>query len=85
MPKTIVMCPPTHFDVEYELSTNEWMDKSVRPDKELAQSQWQALYDACLRAGLKVLLMKPEMGLPDLTFAANAGLPWKKKFILSRL
>jgi N-dimethylarginine dimethylaminohydrolase len=29
--KKVLLCPPTYFDVEYEI--NPWMHKEVRPDK----------------------------------------------------
>lgn len=85
MAKTIVMCPPTHFDVQYELSTNRWMDMNCSPDKNLASRQWLDLFGACLEYGLKVLLMKPRPVLPDMTFVANVGLqiPGGKGIIIS--
>ena len=85
MPKTIVMCPPTHFDIQYELNTNRWMDIDSQPDKNLVARQWLDLFGACWEFGLKILLMKPRPGLPDMTFAANAGLqiPGGKGIIIS--
>lgn len=81
--KTLVMCPPTYFDVKYELNTNRWMDLSNRPNKALAQKQWRALYEGCLAAGLDIFLLSPGPDLPDMTFAANAGLSYRDLFIMS--
>lgn len=83
--KTIIMCPPTYFDVEYELSTNRWMNKNNKPDKNLASRQWLKLFSACLNSGIKALLIPPQRGLSDMTFVANAGLPipGNRGFILS--
>lgn len=71
--KTILMCRPTYFDIEYEI--NPWMhcDNRVRP--ETAAAQWQALHDIyTLRLGWKVELIDPAEHLPDLVFTANGGL-----------
>jgi len=85
MAKTLVMCPPNYFDVQYELSTNRWMNMDSQPDKNLVARQWLDLFGACLELGLKVLLIKPRPGLPDMVFAANAGLqiPGGKGVIIS--
>ena len=85
MAKIIVMCPPTFFDVQYELNTNRWMDTAIKPDRNLAARQWLELFTAFLRLGLKVHLIPPQPGLPDMTFAANAGLqiPGGKGAIIS--
>ncbi len=83
MPKKIVMCPPTYFDVVYELHTNKWMNLKNPPDYELAQRQWRQLYEACLNARMDVILQAPRPNLPDMTFMANAGIQYQDAFILS--
>jgi N-dimethylarginine dimethylaminohydrolase len=83
MNKRIVMCSPDYFDVLYELPTNRWMNKDIRPNKELAHKQWQALHDAFIEEGAEVFLMPPAKNFPDMTFVANAGLFWRNVFIVS--
>ncbi len=76
------MCPPHYFDVVYELETNSWMDTDNPPDKALAELQWARLYSRCLEFA-KLELAPAAPGLPDMTFVANAGLPYKNIFICS--
>jgi N-dimethylarginine dimethylaminohydrolase len=78
----VLMCPPTHFGIEYEI--NPWMSRSRASMPERARQQWQALYEALGRLGVKVDLLTPQPGLPDLVFTANAGLIFKQRFFSSR-
>ncbi len=73
MAKEILMCAPTHFDVEYEI--NPWMhcDNPVVHSRALAE--WQALHHIYTeRLGWRVHLLEPRAHLPDLVFTANGGL-----------
>jgi len=73
MKKQILMCPPTHFDVEYEI--NPWMHCANRVDPGRANAQWQSLYEIYTKKlGWDVHLLHPEPHLPDLVFTANGGL-----------
>ncbi|MCW5611022.1 MAG: nitrate reductase [Rubrivivax sp.] len=73
MSKQILMCPPTHFDVEYEI--NPWMHRDNRVDHARALAQWEALHDIYTRRlGWTVHLLEPREHLPDLVFTANGGL-----------
>jgi N-dimethylarginine dimethylaminohydrolase len=65
------MCPPTHFEVSY--SINPWMDIDVAVNLDLAVTQWSALKDSYERLGHLVETIQPVPGLPDMVFAANAG------------
>lgn len=67
-----VMCPPTHFAVEYAI--NPWMDASVPVDAERATVQWDVLRHAYLALGHRVEIAPPAPGQPDMVFAANGGL-----------
>jgi N-dimethylarginine dimethylaminohydrolase len=67
-----LMCPPTHFDVTYEI--NPYMDRRRPPDHDRAEAQFAGLVDALRQAGAAVSLLDPVPGLPDLVFTANAGL-----------
>lgn len=65
------MCPPEHFVVEYAI--NPWMDTATPVDTELALKQWEALRETYLRLGHEVEVLSPEIGLPDMVYAANGA------------
>ncbi len=66
------MTRPTYFSVEYAI--NPWMDTSTPVDADRAVAQWQGLCDTYRRLGHTVDLVQPVPGLPDMVYAANAGL-----------
>jgi N-dimethylarginine dimethylaminohydrolase len=66
------MTPPTFFTVEYAI--NPWMDTSNPVDVERAVAQWEDLRDTYRRLGHIVDIVEPVPGLPDMVYAANAGL-----------
>lgn len=73
MSKEVLMCPPTHFGVEYEI--NPWMHRSDPVDPARALEQWTALHEIYTRQlGWTVHLLEPQPGHPDLVFTANGGL-----------
>ena len=71
-PHHFLMCPPTHFAVEYAI--NPWMDPSVPVDRDRALGQWRRLRDLYRALGHQVSEIAPIEGLPDMVFAANGGL-----------
>jgi len=77
-----LMCPPDYYEVVYEI--NPWMSVRRKVNQKLAEKQWQS-YHKLLTQELKVKveLLKPVQGLPDLVFTANAGLVYKRLFIRS--
>lgn len=81
----LVMCGPECFDVAYELSTNRWMNKKVKPWKDAAYQQWFRLFGQCVEtAGFGMIkIMRPKPKLPDMVFVANAGLVYQDIFIAS--
>ena len=69
----ILMCPPYHFDVRYEI--NPWMNMQTRVDNAAARGQWETLYHLLVdEVGAEVEIVDPVPGLPDFVFTANAGL-----------
>jgi N-dimethylarginine dimethylaminohydrolase len=70
--RRFLMCPPAFFDVTYRI--NPWMHPAVPTDRRRAGAQWLALVEAYRLAGHPVLTTPPVDGLPDMVFAANAGL-----------
>jgi N-dimethylarginine dimethylaminohydrolase len=81
--KTIFMCPPTRFDVNYVI--NPWMEGNYhKVDHRQAAEQWERLRYTLLKVGVKLLkLAEPPADCPDAVFTANAGLIFKGKFIPS--
>ena len=77
----ILMCPPDHYGIEYEI--NPWMSRSRQADRELAARQWRGLYETLLGLGAEVSLVEPVAGLPDLVFTANAALIHRRRAVLS--
>ncbi len=78
----ILMCPPEHFGIEYEI--NPWMKRSVASDPAESRLQWAALHRSLVELGVIVELLSPVAGLPDLVFTANAGLVYRDAFVGSR-
>lgn len=70
-PRRYLMCPPRHFAVSYAI--NPWMDPSQPVDTARAMAQWAELVDTYHALGHTVEVIDPELGLPDMVFAANAG------------
>src|SRR3954468_3648460 len=82
-----LMCPPRHFAVTY--SINPWMDPKawVKGGDTLhaaALRQWAALHRALLQTGAAIETVKPEPGLPDLVFTANAAVVLDGKALMAR-
>jgi lysine-ketoglutarate reductase/saccharopine dehydrogenase-like protein (TIGR00300 family) len=76
------MCAPRFYGVEYVI--NPWMEGNVgRVDRAAARAQWQALHDA-LAGHAPVEIIPPVEGLPDMPFAANAGLVYDDTYIPAR-
>ena len=67
MPTTVLMCPPTFFDVRE--AKNPYVGLPI--DRVRAERQWENLRRSLEEAGLKVELIDPVPGLDDMVFAAN--------------
>jgi len=70
-PRRFLMCPPTYFDVVYEI--NPWMDLGVPVDAGRALAQWEHLRATYEAHGHHVEVIDPVPGLPDMVYAANGG------------
>ncbi|MGC1276362.1 MAG: arginine deiminase-related protein [Planctomycetaceae bacterium] len=79
---TILMCPPEHYGIEYEI--NPWMSRSRPADRDVAARQWRGLHGVLESLGVDVRLQEPVAGLPDLVFTANAGLVFRDTVYLSQ-
>jgi N-dimethylarginine dimethylaminohydrolase len=69
--RTYLMCPPTHFDVQYAI--NAWMDPTTPVDRDRAMAEWESLRATYVSLGHNVHLLDPVDGLPDMVFAANGA------------
>lgn len=78
----ILMCPPDHYGIEYEI--NPWMNRSMASVRDLAFRQWRDLRQTLGMLGAAVEEMTPQPGLPDLVFTANAGLMYRNQFFSAR-
>ncbi|MDA1016944.1 MAG: arginine deiminase-related protein [Planctomycetota bacterium] len=78
----ILMCPPDFYGVEYEI--NPWMDREREVDHALAVEQWADLRAILESIGVKIELVPPRPGLPDLVFTANAAIVFGQRCVLSR-
>lgn len=77
----ILMCSPEYFGVEYVI--NPWMQGHVgRADASRARKQWDVLH-SILSALTDVQVLEGARGLPDMCFAANAGLVLEDVFVQS--
>jgi N-dimethylarginine dimethylaminohydrolase len=81
-PPRILMCPPDHYGIEYEI--NPWMSLRVGSEPEAAGRQWRGLHETLVGLGAAVALVEPVAGLPDMVFTANAGLVHREVVVLSR-
>lgn len=78
----ILMCAPDHYDVDYVI--NPWMEGNIhKSTKDCAVEQWEKLHSA-IKEYAAVDLVKPEKGVPDMVFTANAGLVLGENVVLSR-
>jgi len=76
------MCPPTYFDVRYEI--NPWMNAAVPVDRDLALTQWGHLVAAYRAAGHTVTLLPAAPELPDQVFAANGATMVDGRVLIAR-
>jgi N-dimethylarginine dimethylaminohydrolase len=68
----MLMCAPTHYRVDYTI--NPWMENQIgKADNALAIRQWTNLARLLAREA-ELAFVAPAPGLPDMVFAANAGL-----------
>ncbi len=78
----LLMCEPRFYDIQYAI--NPWMQGNIgRVHQATSLEQWKRLQQTIAALG-KVETITPVSGLPDMTFAANAGLVYEKAFVPAR-
>ncbi len=81
LPARVLMCRPSFFGVQYVI--NPWMEGHVgRARQNVAQEQWDSLHAEVSRR-VTVDVMEGAEQLPDMCFAANAGLVLGQRFVPS--
>jgi N-dimethylarginine dimethylaminohydrolase len=78
----LLVCPPDHYRIDYEI--NPWMDRTRAADPERAREQWNGLMQILEGVGAELERIRPEPGLPDMVFTANAGVVVKGIAVPSR-
>ncbi len=83
----IAMCPPHFFDVSYSINPfmhpTKWEEDAEKFHGE-AVHQWNHLSDTLAKLGVRVELLQPHAGVPDLVFTANAAIVLDRKVLLAR-
>lgn len=79
--KPVLMCPPTYFDIEYEI--NPWMHVENKVNREKVLSEYQTLKETYQKLGVEVLEIDPDPSLPDMVYTTNTGFPFGNSFIKS--
>jgi len=79
--KKILLCPPTFYDIEYEI--NPWMHLENKVDQKKVKEEYEQLKAAYKSLGADILEIDPVKGLPDMVYAANLGSPFGNKFAVS--
>ncbi len=76
------MCKPLYFDtLDYVI--NPWMSPGTI-NKKKTEQQWSQLVKLYEKLGIIVLTINQQKGNPDMVFAADQGIVFGKKVLLSR-
>jgi N-dimethylarginine dimethylaminohydrolase len=66
---TVLLCPPTYFDVVDQ--KNPYMSRESAVDRAKARQQWDDLCRVLQQSGYEIETINPVDGLEDMVFAAN--------------
>ncbi len=77
--KKVLLCPPTFYDIEYEI--NPWMHVENKVNQGKVKEEYEQLKQVYKDLHVEVLEISPAQGLPDMIYAANIGFPIGKSFI----
>ncbi len=69
--KRILLCPPTNFDIEYEI--NPWMHVERKVDKAKAMAAYDDLKRIYESLGVQVFEIPQEKDLPDMVYVTDTG------------
>lgn len=79
--KKVLLCPPTFYDIEYEI--NPWMHTQNKVNRVKVLGEYEELRNTYQSLGVEVLEIKPIKGLPDMVYAANLGFIKSNLFVKS--
>jgi N-dimethylarginine dimethylaminohydrolase len=79
--KKLLLCPPTYYDIEYEI--NPWMHVENKVNQSSVHAEYAALRAAYKNLGLEFSEIDQVDGLPDMVYSANFGFPTETMFIKS--
>lgn len=77
----VLLCRPIFYQIEYEI--NPWMNVHNKADTKNAQKEHNKLVSIYRKLNLSRDFLEPQLGLPDMTFAANYGFVINTTFIKS--
>ena len=80
--KKVLMCRPLYFS-SLNYAINPWMEPGTI-DQEKTLTQWDQLVAIYKNLGITVEIIEPAKGSPDMVFAADQGLVYGQKVLLSR-
>ncbi|MDA1317347.1 MAG: arginine deiminase family protein [bacterium] len=69
--KKILLCPPTYYDIKYEI--NPWMDIDNPVDRSLAQEQYERLKQTYNLLHVPYDELLPNKDVPDQVFTTDTG------------
>lgn len=75
----ILLCPPDHFSIDYEI--NPWMHTENKVNPKLAMDQFSALKSIYDKLEIPTKSIDQVKGLPDMVYTANFGFAVNKTFI----
>jgi len=83
----IVLCPPDHYCVAYRI--DPWMDPDDWSGHDAsgaarARMEWQGLAETLHRLGVRLELVPPQPGVPDMVFTANSAVVLDRRVLLAR-
>ena len=76
---TLLLCPPTAYDIVYKI--NPWMDVTKKVDQQKVLKEYQELKNVYKELGCKILEIEQKEDLPDMVYVANYGFVKNKTFI----
>lgn len=77
----LLLCAPDYYDIEYVI--NPWMELHDGVDRDAARRQWEALHDKFTELNVRIELIEPRQGLPDMVFTGDGGAVYGDTFVVS--
>lgn len=79
--KKVLLCPPSFYDIEYEI--NPWMHVNNKVNPAKVKKEYEELKNVYENLNVEILEIAQEKNLPDMVYSANYGFPFKNIFIKS--